>query len=482
MQNPKLEVIAAPLKYLRRVYAEEWAPEPARTECERDRDRILYSKAFRRLSGKTQVFMPRHTDHLRTRLTHTLEVAQISRTIARNLGLNEILTEAIALGHDLGHTPFGHVGEETLNQLLNNCEKMGEFQDDMEPSDKGFKHNYQALRVLTDKENIYRMQGLNISNFTLWGILNHTKRAWKTCPYFQAGSAKSCFLLRNPKTCAVHGRLEVEFYKKYVSSVKEGDHESWSFEGMSVATADEIAQRAHDTEDAVAMDIVSTQTILELIRELFGPLCRSHTRRDAMLRKILRGAERAENQKVFLSYMSKFIVELYTGQTVATALESLTKFSKHHVLKHPSDFTAIYPSLEAKHVLPLMQWNRDFQDANDKFHTFLRNRLINSHTVQEMDGWGRFVLRSLVKAYLSNPRQLFDATVLWTFKEYDPDRFGGLRLNDKEAIGELRDQIDTAAMRQEGAKFQIALLRAMCDYISGMTDDFAIRQYHKLFG
>ena len=105
-----------------------------RTEFQRDRDRILHSKSFRRLKHKTQVFIAPEGDHYRTRLTHTLEVSQISRTIARALKLNEDLTEAIALGHDLGHTPFGHMGERTLNKVSRN----------------GFKHNLQSLRVVED--------------------------------------------------------------------------------------------------------------------------------------------------------------------------------------------------------------------------------------------------------------------------------------------------------------------------------------------
>jgi len=133
-------------------------PEPKcaiRTEFQRDRDRILHSKAFRRLKHKTQVFIAPEGDHFRTRLTHTLEVAQIARTIARSLDLNEDLTEAIALGHDLGHTPFGHAGEETLNKIV--------------PG--GFKHNEQSLRVVDYLEN---EGGLNLTAEVRNGILNHT--------------------------------------------------------------------------------------------------------------------------------------------------------------------------------------------------------------------------------------------------------------------------------------------------------------------
>lgn len=149
------------------------AEHAIRGKFERDRDRILYSKAFRRLSGKTQVFLSGKDDHIRNRLTHTLEVSQISRTISKVLGLNETLTEAIALGHDLGHTPFGHVGERTLNYIMCGCDKLRDFSECLD-SENGFKHNWQGLRVVTDLEKSNLYKGLNLTRYTLWGILNHS--------------------------------------------------------------------------------------------------------------------------------------------------------------------------------------------------------------------------------------------------------------------------------------------------------------------
>ena len=146
-----------------RVYPEE--PCSVRTIFQRDRDRIIHSKSFRRLKYKTQVFIIPEGDHFRTRLTHTLEVAQISRTVARALRLNEDLTEAIALGHDLGHTPFGHTGEEALNEVF----------------PPGFKHNVQSLRQVDELEG---WRGLNLSREVRDGILNHTG---KTVPFTLEG-------------------------------------------------------------------------------------------------------------------------------------------------------------------------------------------------------------------------------------------------------------------------------------------------------
>ena len=135
----------------------EEKPCEMRTEFQRDRDRIIYCKAFRRLKNKTQVFFSPEGDHYVTRLTHTLDVAQIARSIARSLSLNEDLTEAIALGHDLGHTPFGHSGERILDKLSKN----------------GFKHNVQSVRVVDVLEKDGR--GLNLTFEVKDGILNHTK-------------------------------------------------------------------------------------------------------------------------------------------------------------------------------------------------------------------------------------------------------------------------------------------------------------------
>jgi dGTPase len=154
-REEQLSPLAARSRLARRERPEP--PDAVRTAFQRDRDRILHSKSFRRLKHKTQVFIAPLGDHFVTRLTHTLEVSQIARTIARALNLNEDLTEAVALGHDLGHTPFGHTGEDVLDALL--------------PG--GFRHNEQSLRVVDRLENDGR--GLNLTREVRDGILNHSK-------------------------------------------------------------------------------------------------------------------------------------------------------------------------------------------------------------------------------------------------------------------------------------------------------------------
>ncbi|MDI6717276.1 MAG: deoxyguanosinetriphosphate triphosphohydrolase [Actinomycetota bacterium] len=191
-------------------------PCPLRTCYQRDRDRIIHSKAFRRLINKTQVFIAPEGDHYRTRLTHTFEVSQISRTIARALKLNEDLTEAIALGHDLGHTPFGHIGEEALSEVFQELRKRG-YQNVPEQ----FHHNKQSLRVVDVIE--YDGKGLNLTWEVRDGILNHT-----------------------------------------------GDVDPETLEGKVVKIADRIAYINHDIDDATRAGILDEKEIPERLNKILG--------------------------------------------------------------------------------------------------------------------------------------------------------------------------------------------------------------------
>lgn len=189
--------------------------DPYRTEFQRDRDRIIHCKAFRRLSHKTQVFLAPEGDHYRTRLTHTLEVAQISRSIARALGLNEDLTEAIALGHDLGHTPFGHTGEDALDRVLQELHA----EDPSLPS--GYRHNEQSLRIVDRLE--YDGSGLNLTHEVRDGILGHS-----------------------------------------------GEHIPETLEGRIVRIADRIAYVNHDIDDAVRAGVLDEQALPSAPLEVLG--------------------------------------------------------------------------------------------------------------------------------------------------------------------------------------------------------------------
>jgi dGTPase len=216
-----------------RLYEE---PEhPYRTAFQRDRDRIIHSRAFRRLKHKRQVFLTQSGDHYRTRLTHTLEVAQLARTMARALGLAEDLAEAIALGHDLGHTPFGHVGEVVLHKIMSGLDDL----DGCLPAGiaaGGYKHNYQSVRVVDVIEQKYRRSGLNLTAAVREGILKHTRLRRDSIHYPDFNLTGLAYDLDNAVT----------------------------LEGQLVAVCDEIAQRTHDLEDGIRAHYVTIQDIKHL--------------------------------------------------------------------------------------------------------------------------------------------------------------------------------------------------------------------------
>ncbi len=187
------------------------AEHPYRTAFQRDRDRIIHSSAFRRLQYKTQVFVNHEGDYYRTRITHTLEVAQIARSIARSLGLNQDLTEAVALAHDLGHTPFGHSGEKVLNEIMKN--------------DGGFEHNAQSYKVVTHLEDKYpSFRGLNLSFEVLEGIDKHRTR-----------------------------------YDR-----KEETQEQYTLEAQIVDLSDEIAYTSHDVDDGLTSGLLDFDGLNEV--------------------------------------------------------------------------------------------------------------------------------------------------------------------------------------------------------------------------
>lgn len=227
--------------------------EPApnmRTEYQRDRDRIIHSSAFRRLEYKTQVFVNHEGDLFRTRLTHSLEVAQIARTIARNLQLNEELCEAISLAHDLGHTPFGHAGQDALNEVMRDY--------------GGFEHNAQSLRVVDELENKYAaFQGLNLSFETREGILKH------------------CSLRRAREL----GDVGERFINKQHPSL----------EAQLANLADEIAYNNHDIDDGLRAGLLDVEALREVelfeqhlqqVRQQYGELTPKQTRHETIRRMI----------------------------------------------------------------------------------------------------------------------------------------------------------------------------------------------------
>jgi dGTPase len=271
---------------------------PLRTAFQRDRDRIIHSKSFRRLKHKTQVFLAPFGDHYRTRLTHTLEVSQIARTIAKALRLNEDLTEAIALGHDMGHTPFGHAGEEILAKLL--------------PG--GFTHCEQSLRVVEKLE--YEGKGLNLTVEVREGISKHSKGM---------GEILDAEKKDMPKT----------------------------LEGQVVRASDIIAYVNHDIDDAVRANVIKESDIpLHLIQALG----QWHAFRiDKMVEDVVEASLKASLDKIAMSEeMKKAVTELrgflyervYFNPVSKQELEKTEKILTdlyNYLLKNPAEYIKPYP-------------------------------------------------------------------------------------------------------------------------------------------
>jgi len=221
-----------------------------RSEYQRDRDRVIHCTAFRRLKHKTQVFVNTVDDHYRTRITHSLEVSQIARTLAKHFNLNEDLCETLSLAHDLGHTPFGHAGEESLNKCM--------------IDHGGFDHNLQTIRVVTLLENKYlRFRGLNLTIETLDGLLKHN------------GPLRDTKKLEN--------MIGLKYFKKKIIFKNRP-----SFEAQIAAISDDIAYNSHDLEDGLKAGLFKVKDLQEIdIIKLFIKKYKSKMITDEMITKIL---------------------------------------------------------------------------------------------------------------------------------------------------------------------------------------------------
>lgn len=249
---------------------------PTRSEFQRDRDRIIHSTAFRRLQHKTQVFLHHEGQHYRTRLTHTLEVSQMARSIARALRLDEDLAEAVALAHDLGHPPFGHAGERVLN------EKMAPF--------GGFDHNMQAIRVVTRLENRYaEHDGINLSWETLEGILKHNG------PLTDITGAPAG---RYAKEGLPAGYDDIPAPSNLLLSTYA------SLEAQVAAIADDVAYNAHDIDDALRARLLQLDDLVDV--PLVGSLVRDVLKRWP---KVETGRQAHEVQRRLITLMIEDVIQ-----------------------------------------------------------------------------------------------------------------------------------------------------------------------------
>ena len=335
-----------------RLYPED---ESTFRSCfQRDRDRIIHCSAFRRLKHKTQVFIEHEGDYFRTRLTHSIEVAQVARTISGVLGLNAELTEAVALAHDLGHPPFGHTGEDALNVL-------------MKPYG-GFDHNAQALRIVTNLERHYAdFDGLNLTWETLEGIAKHNGPVTGTLPYALA------------EYNALHD-LELHSYA--------------STEAQVAALADDIAYNSHDLHDGLRAELFSTDELAELpiLQDCFAEVDRKYPglnyyrRRHEALRRFFgvlvedviaiartNLAELTPKTASNVRYAGRPMIQFSDG--LWGDLKVVRKFLFHRMYRAPSvvkmrkevteAVTTLFPLFMQHPELLPKQWRKDVQKAED---------------------------------------------------------------------------------------------------------------------
>ncbi len=321
------------------------SPGDARTNYARDRDRIIHSRAFRRLKHKTQVFIPYEGDHFRTRLTHTLEVAQLARSVARTLGLNEDLTEAVAIGHDLGHTPFGHSGEYVLDRLLR----------ESHPEAGGFKHNYQSVRVVDRLEKRYDEPGLNLTHDVREGVLKHT--AW-------------------PR--------DFPFPLDFIEGLRF--ESGGSLEAQVVNWSDEIAQQTHDLEDG--LPLTEEQEIEEL----------------AIARQVRAARGWGSDPASRRASLIRGMIGVLCSDLVEGSRARIERWLERERVTTSDEFYARRGRLPAD----LVGFTDAGKKLYAELRAFVYRHIIHSFPVSRHDGHARRVLAGIFAAYRDNPRLLPD--------------------------------------------------------------------------
>lgn len=353
--------------------------EDFRDPFARDRDRVLHCSSFRRLEYKTQVFLNHEGDYFRTRLTHSLEVSQIARTLSRMLELNETLAEVIALSHDLGHTPFGHVGGDELDKLLK-----------ADGIPLGFEHNFQSFRVLTKLEKRYKdFDGLNLTFATLEGVLKHSY------PY------------KKPFLEGLDQRFDLEKHP--------------SLEAMVVDHADEIAYTSHDIDDGIKYGLITFNDLLE------DELC---LRVDEVVQK--EGVKRDEKL-----YRHRFVAGL-----IKLLVEDFIENSKEGAKMYREDLP-IVATLNAKEKLPV-GFSKETATQLKKLKKLLLKKLYKHEKIARKMHAGKQCIKGLYAAFTE----------------------------DKNLLPPHQKELFEVRTKE----------RVIADYIAAMTDRYAMKTYHEIYG
>ena len=324
-----------------------------RSPYQRDKDRIIHSSSFRRLKHKTQVFVNTEGDHYRTRLTHSMEVSQIARTLSRFLGLNEDLTETLSLSHDLGHPPFGHAGEEALSSCM---KKYG-----------GFDHNIQTLRIVTLIENKYYIfEGLNLTVETLDGLIKHN------------GPYKNLFLLKKIL------RTEVFNNKINFSTFP-------SLEAQVASISDEIAYNNHDLEDGLRAGLFTIEKLKSI--PFVSGLINKHISKAKKFRK-----------EIIISQIVRNLINLMVIDVINTTKENLRK-------NNPQSINDIYNEERM-----IVDFSHKMKIIDIQIKDFLRRNMYNNKAVIVNTNKGKIIINDLFKHLIRRPKKyisdnLFKGTI-----------------------------------------------------------------------
>ena len=345
-----------------------------RSPFQRDRDRIIHSASFRRLKHKTQVFVNTEGDHFRTRITHSIEVAQIARSIAKYLNLNEDLAETLSLAHDLGHTPFGHAGEYALDECMENY--------------GGFDHNLQTLRIVMFLENKYfKFKGLNLSIETLEGLLKHNG------PVEDSDLVNSLIGLKTFK-----GKINFNTFP--------------SLEAQISAISDDIAYNNHDIQDGINANLFKLEELIEI--DFF--------------------------RSIYLKYKKKINKKNYkiaTYQIIRDSIDLMIRDLLTNTQKNLKNFKIKSIKDIANSDQLLVCFSNSIQKSEKEIKLFLRTKMYDNKLVLKKNQRGKIIIKKLFGIIKSNPRKFL------TKDQLTKDKF-----------------------------------RAISDFISGMTDRYAINLYN----
>ena len=374
MQKNRFSKLSISIKSKGRFNAEK--KSNLRSPYQRDRDRIIHSTACRRLKHKTQVFVNTTGDHYRTRITHSLEVAQIARTLAKCFKLNEDLCETLSLAHDLGHTPFGHAGEEALNDCMF---KYG-----------GFDHNIQTVRIITLLENrYYNFKGLNLSYETLDGLIKHN------------GPVHDLTKFNNI--------LGNNFFKNKINFKK-----SPSLEAQIASISDDIAYNSHDLEDGLRAKLFKLKDLKNL----------------PVLNLILK-----RHNKNFKKYSQDLVLRQIIREIINLMVKDVIDNTKENIKKNKiKNINDVYKS-----PYPTVCFSKKMNLFDIQIKKFLKNKMYFHKSVIQKTKFGKKIIKHLFSCIKRKPNKYIDV---------------------KKIKKSNRD-------------------RAICDFIAGMTDRFAINLYNK---